>query len=80
MDLPRLSGQTANTMKSVGNEQRRSTEKFVLEKNRSVKIYIQFFFFVQVGQQLTINSLIKSLNCHVTGHLRVKSKNLILKT
>ena len=32
LSLPRLSGQMANTMISVGNEQNRSTKKFVLQE------------------------------------------------
>ena len=42
LSLPRLSGQMANTMMSVGNEQRRSKGKFVLQRKGIVESTVHF--------------------------------------
>lgn len=42
LSLPRLSGQMANTMMSVGNEQKRSKGKFVLQRKDIVVSNVHF--------------------------------------
>ena len=61
LNLPRLSGQMASTMMSVGNEQKRSKGKFVLQRK---DCYDSLLFISSFSPDLTLSD-----SSQVVSHL-----------